>query len=264
MAGPGLGIGLGLGTQLYGPAGPHIGPIISSTISAAGINWQVNDTFFLASYSGDATFIVNSVSIAPTAYALTDIVPHTFGVTITAVNQGTKTFTASIDITTNLVIGLSWEVQGSTGNDGTYTVASFALNGSETDIVVTQAIPDATADGFVTSYGVMAIAGNHVAEFIDGLFVVAANTGGLNGGYHYQSTVTDFNFGGNGWTRVFMTAASEFAGSTVDGNLLLLHQATVITYTMTDPGTAYETANGVVATGGAPGVGTGLALNIVV
>lgn len=293
MPGPGLGLGLGLGTQVFGGgAGPppgtdlieleddsgqielenglgaiqleDVGPIVSSVLNNPGINWQVNDTFFLASYSGDATFIVDSVSIAPTSYALTDFVPDTFGVTVTNVNQGTKTFTASIDIRPNLIAGLLFEIQGSTGNDAVYTVASFALNGSETDIVVVEAIPDPTVDGFVTSAGVLSINGDHVAELTDGLVFITGNSGGLNGSQHYQTGVTDFNFGASGKTRLFLTMASLQPANPTDGNVLLLHQATVVTYTMTDPGTVYATFDGVIATGGGSSAGTGLTLDIVV
>lgn len=243
--------------------GPATGPIVSSSLNNAGINWQVGDLFGLFSQSADATFAVDTVSVAPTSYPLTDVVPHTFGVTVTNVDQGTKTFTASIDITTNLVIGVLFSILGSTGNDGVYTVASFVLNGSETDIVVVEAIPDPTVDGFVSSYGVLAISGDHVSELTDGLVVVAGNTGGLNGGYNYQTAVTDYNFGASGNTRIFVTASSEFSVNTIDGNMLLLHQAAVATYHTVTPGTAYVTTNNVAATA-QTGVGTGLTLDIVV
>ncbi len=73
--------------------------------------------------------------------------------TITVVNQGTKTFTVTGDITSHLQQGSIVNITGSTGNDGLYSVVSAVLNVGDTDIVVEEAIPDATADGSV-EYGV--------------------------------------------------------------------------------------------------------------
>lgn len=72
---------------------------------------------------------------------------------VSAVNQGTKTFTVTGGITSHLQEGNTINVTGSTGNDGLYTVVSVALNVSDTDIVVEETIPDPTNDGTV-EYGV--------------------------------------------------------------------------------------------------------------
>lgn len=64
---------------------------------------------------------------------------------ITDLDQGTKTFTVTGDAS---ALTGSIEVVGSTANDGTYTVVSTSGTGP-TDIIVTEAIPSATADGWV-------------------------------------------------------------------------------------------------------------------
>lgn len=243
--------------------GPATGPIVSSSVNSGGINWQVDDLFALFSQSGDASFAVDTVSVSPTSFPLTTIIAQ-LSFDITAVNQGTKTFTVgAIDLTTILVNGLKWSVLASTGNDQEYTIDSFALNGGDTDITVIEAIPDATADGSFYFYGVMSIDGDHVAAFTEDLFVVTDNTDGLNNTYHYQEGVTDYNFGASGETRVFVDLASAYSVNTGGGNLQLLHEAAVVTYHTISPGTAYETTNNIAA-GAQTGAGTGLTLDIVV
>lgn len=69
---------------------------------------------------------------------------------LTGVSTGAKTFTVSRDVTSSLVDGQIIRVDGSTGNDGNYTLdgtPSFA--GGSTTITVAEAIPDATVDGSV-------------------------------------------------------------------------------------------------------------------
>lgn len=66
---------------------------------------------------------------------------------ITGVNQGTKTFTIAGDKTEYFSVGAQIKVTESTGNDGLYTVVSAVLNVGNTDIVVSEAIPDPTVDG---------------------------------------------------------------------------------------------------------------------
>lgn len=55
------------------------------------------------------------------------------------------------DHTSILSAGDSFEISGSTGNDGTYTVASVTFNGTSgnTEITTNESISDATADGLV-------------------------------------------------------------------------------------------------------------------
>lgn len=81
---------------------------------------------------------------------------------ITGVNTGTKTFTIDGDHTGDIAAADTVTVRDSTGNDATYTVASRSLNGSDTDVVVNEAISDATVDGTMI-YGAQAVtSGNTV------------------------------------------------------------------------------------------------------
>ena len=66
---------------------------------------------------------------------------------ITAVNTGTKTFTVVGDISAHLANGRVISIVSSTGNDGVYTIASFSVPTTDTEIVVNETIPDATVDG---------------------------------------------------------------------------------------------------------------------
>lgn len=67
---------------------------------------------------------------------------------ITGVNTGSKVFTVAGDKLHLFLSAGTFTIAGSTGNDGTYTIASDSvLNGSDTDITVNEAIPNATADG---------------------------------------------------------------------------------------------------------------------
>jgi hypothetical protein len=73
---------------------------------------------------------------------------------IIAVNQGTKTFTVAGDQISYLPATGVATVSGSTGNDGIYTVVSATLIGGNTAIIVSQAIPNATADGTISAGGI--------------------------------------------------------------------------------------------------------------
>ena len=77
----------------------------------------------------------------------TPILVNTLIGAITAVDQPNKKFTIAGDHTATLTASSSFTVQGSTGNDGTYTVVSSTLVLTNTEIVVSQSVPDATADG---------------------------------------------------------------------------------------------------------------------
>ena len=78
-------------------------------------------------------------------YALTDRA-------IVAVNQGAKRFEFIGDGTAFFSPGDVFEVKGSTGNDGFYTVNTDVYNGgtNHTEIVVLEAIPSATANGVIS------------------------------------------------------------------------------------------------------------------
>jgi hypothetical protein len=66
---------------------------------------------------------------------------------VDTVNQGTKTFSIVGNYAASMANGDIIRISGSTGNDGWYTVVSSTWNDPNTDVVVSEAIPDATADG---------------------------------------------------------------------------------------------------------------------
>lgn len=68
---------------------------------------------------------------------------------VTGIVQGTKTITISGDWTDYIGEGDTIDMEDSTGNDGAYTVVSATENAGSTDIVTSQALPDATVDGDV-------------------------------------------------------------------------------------------------------------------
>lgn len=71
-----------------------------------------------------------------------------------AVNQGTKTFSLTTESAFNvadyIAPGGTFQIVGSTGNDGTYTVVSIGGFADPQDVVVVEAIPNAIADGSTT------------------------------------------------------------------------------------------------------------------
>lgn len=71
---------------------------------------------------------------------------------ITGVDQVAKTFTVAGNRTARYVAG-PCGVRVSTGNDDTYTVVSATFDTDHTDVVVSEAIPDATVDGNLSLTG---------------------------------------------------------------------------------------------------------------
>jgi len=69
---------------------------------------------------------------------------------ITGLNQVNQTFDIAGDWTGHIDLGDAVVVAGSTGNDGTYTVATATYAAGTTTIEVNEAIPDATVDGSIT------------------------------------------------------------------------------------------------------------------
>lgn len=67
--------------------------------------------------------------------------------TITVVNQGTKTFSIAENVPTKFTVGDFAAVYNSTGNDLEYTIVSSTWTGAVTEVVVEEAIADATVDG---------------------------------------------------------------------------------------------------------------------
>lgn len=66
---------------------------------------------------------------------------------IASATSATKTFTVSGDLTGLIQTGRSFNVTGSTGNNGVYTTQSAVLSGGVTSIVTVEPIPSGTADG---------------------------------------------------------------------------------------------------------------------
>ena len=66
---------------------------------------------------------------------------------IIGVSQGSKTFTVDDDYQDYFPVGARISVEGSTGNDGRYTVAGVSLSSGDTVVEVDESIPDATVDG---------------------------------------------------------------------------------------------------------------------
>lgn len=106
---------------------------------------EIDDTEYVLP---DALF---SEAKARGAFAgVTALSPATMGSSraIAAVSTGDKEFAVAGDHANDYSAGDTIFVDGSTGNDGTYTVVSATYDGStNTDIVVEENIPDATADG---------------------------------------------------------------------------------------------------------------------
>jgi hypothetical protein len=70
---------------------------------------------------------------------------------IISLDQGSQTFTISGDWSLNTPLLTTFAVVNSTGNDGTYTVSGVSVASGNTVFAVNEAIPDATADGSITT-----------------------------------------------------------------------------------------------------------------
>ena len=66
---------------------------------------------------------------------------------ITGVSTGNDTFTISGNQLDDFLPGVEFEVTGSTGNDGTWTVESISYDGTDTTITAEEDISNSTADG---------------------------------------------------------------------------------------------------------------------
>ena len=70
---------------------------------------------------------------------------------ISGVNTGAKTFTVNGNWATYINVDSQFQMVGSTGNDGIYTVFGVTDVLGTTEIVTVESIPDATVDGYITS-----------------------------------------------------------------------------------------------------------------
>ncbi len=69
---------------------------------------------------------------------------------IASVVAGSKTFTIAANVVAEIIAGSKIVITGSTGNNGTYTVVSCIFTTVST-IIVVETVPNATADGVITS-----------------------------------------------------------------------------------------------------------------
>lgn len=96
-----------------------------------------------------------------------------WGNAITAVNTGAKRFTIAGDYRDWYKAGGQIYVQSSTGNNGTFSIASVSLSGGNTLIVVTEAVPSGVADGYLSldcgidMPGIMPFDRGKLADFAD-------------------------------------------------------------------------------------------------
>jgi len=96
---------------------------------------------------------------------------------ITAVDQANHKFTISGNHASEISAETTLRVNGSTGNDKLYTLVSATDVGSTTEVVVSENIPDATADGnlFVGITPIMAYyCHTHLSTGVDYLLVATA------------------------------------------------------------------------------------------
>lgn len=120
---------------------------------------------------------------------------------VVSLDQDNKTIVATGDITGFLDKDSRINFNGSTGNDRTdilygYTVVSATENGGNTDIVIKEDIPHATADGDIEYHAgidkvnkLILVDGNQTADFTaaDIIEIVSAENSILNGGYKVDS-----------------------------------------------------------------------------
>ena len=119
----------GLVLQLSRDPG-ELGGIATSSLNAGGDSWLVGDTATVAGGTG-GTITVSTIA-------------NSFA--ISAVNQGTMTFTVVGDASA-FQLNDTLLVYRSTGNDGSYAITSAVFAAGHTAIVVQSAIPSAVANG---------------------------------------------------------------------------------------------------------------------
>lgn len=81
--------------------------------------------------------------------ALVSVINTGYG--ITAVDEPDDVITIAGNHVAAFPVGKQFRITGSTGNDGTYTVAAARLVAGSTEITTEEDLPNATADGFVKS-----------------------------------------------------------------------------------------------------------------
>jgi hypothetical protein len=226
------------GPQSSGPAGA----ISAFNVNDGGSAWFVSDTYTVTGGDGLAAGIVDTVNPSPEGPSTIAAVHQGGGtITITAVNQGLKTFLVTGDWTAELYTGAFAIVAGSTGNNGTYLVTSSIFAAGSTTVTVTGAIPSATADGTITDLAELTVTGDHVAGIQAHATLISGSTG--NDGRYLSSTGVLVS--GDTKVQLFGTLPSAVADGTFTsgGQILTTH--------LTAMGSGYSIASAVslVATG---------------
>jgi hypothetical protein len=113
---------------------------------------------------------------------------------VESVDPGSSTITVTGQITEDLVDGDTIHIQDSVDNDGTYTIASFSIDGDNTAILVDEPIPSDTGPlgtvlyNIITAEEMNALAESSTADL---LWKVVAN-GARRGNYSFDPPFTPF------------------------------------------------------------------------
>lgn len=139
---------------------------------------------------------------------------------LTSINTVTHIFQVGGDITADLNPDDKITIQGGASNDGTYTVVSAVLNGTDTDIEVAEAIPSSTIAGNllyspsgVTRLGVIADSGGVITDFDGANVPFHPFTGAPD--YQLVRSSANFTIYGTGTTESEFAKASAAAFRTL-------------------------------------------------
>jgi len=124
------------GETITGTNSPTPTAVIVSYTAALQKYYQYESGQSVARKKKDIVAVLNQLSV-------------TYG--ITAVSLANNTIDISGNHHLELTLGVPFMIDGSTGNDGLYSVVSSRYTGSATRITVKQILQDATADGDVTT-----------------------------------------------------------------------------------------------------------------
>lgn len=231
------------------------GTVQSLSAIATGSDWIVGDTFHVA--GGDGTAVGAVATILPLQYSasITAIFQGST-VAITALSQGSKTFSVGSDVTSSLQPTVKFIITGSTGNNGTYTVVSAVFGSGTTVITVVEAVPNATADGSIHLSAIITVGGNHAAAITASADVVVRASTGNNG--KYVAVQRGLFVGGS--TNIYLAPSATLPSATADGTFYTTGQ--VASITVTAVGSAYTSFTVETTTAISPSFGTGLTVNV--
>lgn len=160
---------------------------------------------------------------------------------VAAITTASDKVEVSGDITNNLEAGEKIKIDGSTGNDGIYTVNSITYNGgsSNTEIVTSENIGDATADGNV--YYFSDTASGMASKIVDGINSASPASGSDYNGSFKNNVVTLIAEPSDGDSVNGHTVAISFAAGS---NLGTVSTTTVDVNGGTDTTGIYDSAAG--------------------